>query len=89
MSSAGPLGDKEWYEREAAATWEMGFRRWDVEAGFRRAGFVVTAEAPVGDRRLLLRIRSEDWELLRLTLLKGAGVLADEKAAGNVEGWPV
>ncbi len=84
MSSAGPLGDKEWYEREAAGTWEM-----DVEAGFRRAGFVVTAEAPVGDRRLLLRIRSEDWELLRLTLLKGAGVLADEKAAGNVEGWPV
>lgn len=84
MSSAGPLGDKEWYEREAAGTWEM-----DVEAGFRRAGFVVTAEAPVGDRRLLLRIRSEDWELLRLTLLKGAGVLADEKAAGNVKGWPV
>lgn len=84
MSSAGPLGDKEWYEREAAGTWAM-----DVEAGFRRAGFTVTAEAPVGDRRLLLRIRSEDWELLRLTLLKGAGVLADEKAAGNVEGWPV
>lgn len=84
MSSAGPLGDKEWYEREAAGTWEM-----DVEAGFRRAGFVVTAEAPVGDRRLLLRIRSEDWELLRLTLLKGAGVLADEKAAEHMEGWPV
>ena len=84
MSSAGPLGDKEWYEREAAGTWEM-----DVEAGFRRAGFNVTAEAPVGEGFVDVRISSEDWELLRLTLLKGASVLADEKAAEFVRGWPV
>lgn len=76
MTSEGPLGDKMWYRQEAAATWEM-----EVEAGFRRAGFTVIAEAPVGEDYVNVRIGAEEWALLRKTLLRGASVLADERRA--------
>lgn len=52
----------------------------DIFAAFQRAGFRLH-RARVNDDHVVVYLHAEDWELLRKTLLKGAGVLADERRA--------